>query len=109
MAKNNLNKVSNLLGLAKRAGKLVFGTDAVLKNLNKNKTKLIVLATDSSDALIDKVEKKAFYYKIPVLKKYSTDTLAHALGVENPKVIGINDIGFTKAVLAELEREGNDK
>ena len=101
-----MNKVFNYLGLAKRAGKLVLGTDAVLKNLNRNHTHLIVLASDSSLGTIDKVEKKAFYYKIPVIKKYSTDKLAQALGTSNPKVIGVNDSGFTKAILAELEREG---
>lgn len=104
-----MNKVFNYLGLAKRAGKLVMGTDAVLKNLNKNHTYLIVLAIDASIATIDKVEKKAFYYKIPVIKKYSTEELAKALGCTNPKIIGLNDKGFTKAILVELEREGNEK
>jgi len=104
-----LNKIFSYLGLAKRAGKIVIGTDAVLKNLNKSRTHLIILASDASDATIDKVIKKAFYYKIPVIKKYSTAELGLALGVSNPKVIGLNDIGFTKAMLAELEREGSEK
>ncbi len=100
-------KIFNLLGLARRAGKLVFGTDAVLKNLGKKQTHMIFVASDSSPATIDKVEKKAFFYHIPVIKKYSTDELAKALGQENPKVIGLNDSGFTKAIKTELERIGD--
>lgn len=102
-----MNKVFSYLGLAKRAQKVVLGTDAVLKNLHRLKTKLIIVALDASSATIDKVEKKGFFYKIPVIKKYSTDELSHALGVDNPKVIGINDQGFSQAILAELERIGD--
>ncbi len=101
-----MNKVFNYLGLAKRAGKIVAGTDAVLKNLNKGQIKLIFLANDSSFATIDKVDKKAFFYNIPIIKKYSTDELGKSLGLNNPKVIGLTDTGFTKAIL-ELEREGD--
>lgn len=95
------------LGLTKRAGKVVGGTDAVLKNLNKKQIKLIFVASDASLSTIDKVEKKAFFYQIPVIKKYSTDELSKALGLSNPKVIGIVDAGFTKAILGELERKGD--
>lgn len=102
-----MDKISNYLGLAKRAGYIVAGTDAVLKNLNKGQIKLIFLASDSSFATIDKVEKKAFFYHIPVIKKYSTDILAKSLGLNNPKVIGLTDKGFTKAIITELEREGD--
>lgn len=102
-----MNKIFSYLGLAKRAQKVVLGTDAVLKNLHRLKTKLIVVASDASLATIDKVEKKGYFYKIPVIKKYSTNELANALGVSNPKVIGINDQGFAKAILVELERIGD--
>lgn len=102
-----MNKVHNYLGLARRAGKTVLGTDAVLKNLNKKQTYIIFVANDASDATIDKVEKKGFFYKIPVIKKYSTDELSKALGTNNQKVVCINDQGFTKAILSELERIGD--
>lgn len=102
-----MDKVESYLGLAKRAGYIVAGTDAVLKNLNKGQIKLIFLASDSSFATIDKVEKKAFFYHIPIIKKYSTDMIAKSLGLSNPKVIGLTDKGFTKAIITELEREGD--
>lgn len=100
-------KVLNYLGLARRAGKTVLGTDAVLKNLNKKQTYIILVANDSSYATIDKVEKKGFYYQIPVIKKYSTEELSKSLGTTNLKVVGINDQGFAKVILSELERIGD--
>lgn len=102
-----MNKVFNLIGLATRAGKIVFGTDVVLKNLSKQQTHLIIVASDASLATIDKVEKKAFFYNIPVIKKYSTEQIAQATGKLNPKVIGLNDKGFCKAIFSELERIGD--
>lgn len=102
-----MTKVFNLLGLATRAGKIVFGTDAVLKNLGKKQTYIIFVASDASDATIDKVEKKGYFYNIPVIKKYSTIELAKSTGRANPKVIGLNDQGFSKAIFIELERIGD--
>lgn len=102
-----MNKTLNYLGLARKAGKIVLGTDAVLKNLNSHKIHLIYVASDASFATIDKVDRKGFFYSIPVNKKYSTTDLEHALGVSNIKVLGVTDVGFAKKMMEELEREGD--
>lgn len=99
-----MSKVLNYLGIARRAGFIVMGTDAVLDNLRYKKIRMIFLANDSSVATIEKVEKKGIYYHISVIKKYSTDELSKALGVGNIKVIGIKDPGIIKAIKVELER-----
>lgn len=102
-------KVLSYLGLSKRAGKLVQGTDAVLKNLRSKQTHLMFVANDASIATIEKVTKKGMFYNIPVIKNYSTDELSRAVGEENLKVIAINDIGFTKAILKELKEVTNNE
>ena len=99
-----MSKVLNYLGIARRAGFIVMGTDAVLDNLRYKKIRMIFLANDSSVATIEKVEKKGIYYHISVIKKYSTDELSKALGVGNIKVIGIKDPGIIKAINVDLER-----
>ena len=96
-----MSKILNYLGIARRAGFIVMGTDAVLDNLQYKKIKMIFLANDSSVATIEKV---GIYYHIPVIKKYSTDELSKALGAGNIKVIGIKDPGIIKAIKVELER-----
>ena len=56
-----MNKILSLLGLAKKAGKVVVGTDAVISKLQDNNLNLIFIASDASFATIDKLEKKSFY------------------------------------------------
>lgn len=98
-----MNKTLNLLGIARRAKKLVLGTDNVLNALSSNKIKLILIANDASNTTIDKFEKKAYFYNIPIIKIFSTEQLSKALGVETIKIIGVADQGFAKSI-EELER-----
>ena len=104
-----MSKVLNYLGLSKRAGKLVQGTDAVLKNLRSKQTYIMFVANDASLATIEKVTKKGAFYNIPVITKFSTDELSHSLGEQNIKVIAINDIGFKKAIMKELKEVTNNE
>lgn len=99
-----MNKVLNLLGIARRAGKLVMGTDSLLNTLPSKKIKLIMMANDVSESTYDKIDKKAYYYKVPVINKFSTEELSQALGVSSIKIIGIIDEGFVKSILKEIER-----
>lgn len=99
-----MNKVLNLLGIAKRAGKLVLGTDSVLNVLPSKKVKLLFLASDVSEATHDKFDKKAFFYQIRVVDKYTTSELSAALGVTQIKLIGVIDQGFAEALIKEIER-----
>ncbi len=99
-----MNPILQLLGIAKKAGKLVLGTDAVVKNLSKQSTKMIFVAKDASCATIDKLDKKAFFYQIPVVVQYTTEELSQALGCPQIKVIALNDSGFAKTIQKEIER-----
>lgn len=99
-----MDKVLNFLGLAKRAGKLVQGSDAVLKNLRSKKTHLMFVASDASEATINKVLKKGSFYNIEVITIFNTEELSKAIGENNIKVIAINDSGFKNAIIQELKR-----
>ena len=92
-----MNKILSLLGLAKKAGKVIVGTDAVISKLQADKLYLIFVAKDSSAATIDKIEKKAFYYNVPIIKSFTSDELSSSIGQNNNKVLGISDKGFADA------------
>jgi ribosomal protein L7Ae-like RNA K-turn-binding protein len=104
-----VNKLLSLLGLAKRAQKVIVGTDAVISKLQANKLYLIFVAKDSSLATIDKIEKKAFYYNVKVIKSFTSDEISKCIGSNNNKVLGIADKGFADAMLknhtVEVESE----
>lgn len=99
-----MQKVLNLLGIAKRASKTILGTDSVIVTLQANKLKLIFIASDASNGTFDKLDKKAYYYKVPIVSDYTTEQLSKALGVTLVKVVGVTDEGFAGAMLKELER-----
>jgi len=99
-----LDKVLNLLGLAKRAKRLVLGSEAVLKTFPSKKIAILFIANDASDATKDKFEKKAFFYQTKVVMKYTTFELSKALGVTQIKLVGVIDQGFAEALIKEIER-----
>ena len=98
-----MDKVLNYLGLAKRSRHLIGGTDSTLKALQNNKLYLIVLANDASLGTKDKITKKAFFYKVPVLDIYDSKTISQATGIKNPVVTAIDDAGLAKAILNTIE------
>jgi ribosomal protein L7Ae-like RNA K-turn-binding protein len=50
----NKDKFLNLLGLATKAGKLISGDETTLKGVRSGKPKLVIVATDASEATIKK-------------------------------------------------------
>ncbi len=96
------DKVLQLIGLCFKSRHLVCGTDTVISSLQKQKLHLVMISSDASSSLIDKIEKKAFFYKVPVIIKYDSDTYLKTIG-KKTMIIGIDDEGFTKAIMKELE------
>lgn len=60
---NNDQKVLNLLGMAKRAGKLVSGEDLSLKEIRNGTAKLVIVAVDASENT-----RKKYPIKVSIMK-----------------------------------------
>jgi len=99
-----MKRILNLLGLAKKAGKLVTGEDSVILSLQKKETKLVFVAKDASIQTIDKFEKKCFFYKVECISIFTCDELSNAIGSDR-KVIGVTDSGFANAINLKLRGE----
>ena len=99
------NKALNLLGLAERARKILFGSDTVEKALQSKKAKMVIVSSDSSTNTIDKFKKKCFYYNIPLILNFNSSEISQAVGKQNCKVIAICDQGFSKS-LEKLVKDG---
>jgi ribosomal protein L7Ae-like RNA K-turn-binding protein len=91
----NEQKLLNLLGLAKRAGKLITGEELVIKSIQMEKARLVFIASDASENTKKKISDKATYYEVPFTMSFDTDTLSHAIGA-NRKAVAISDSGFAK-------------
>jgi ribosomal protein L7Ae-like RNA K-turn-binding protein len=91
-----------LLGLARRAGALVHGIDAVRRGLNAGEIELVILAEDAAAGQIRKV--------LGVLRHRSVDTrwvdgqiwLGEALGSAGVSAVGITHRSFADSLLRVL-------
>ncbi len=99
----NKKQVLNLLGLAKRAGKLVTGEDTVLKSLRHNDLKIVFVASDASKRQIDQFNKKTYFYEVKFNNNFTCDELSQATGKPMCKVLGITDQGFSESIYKNLE------
>lgn len=96
-----INKVLGLLGLATKAGKIIFGTDACIEGIEKNKIKLIIIATDASDRLKDKFVKLCSNKnnQIKLIIFGTINEISASTGKNNKAVIGVKDINFSNEII----------
>ena len=96
-----------MLGLAKRAGALITGTDLVTKALPSGKIKLVIYAENSSQNTEKKITDKCKFYNTRCVKTdYNGEEIAHAVGkLSSVCVIGINDENFSKELLTLISKE----
>lgn len=90
--------MTQALGLAMRAQKLVIGTELVIKGLQNNKIKLVVLSKSASNNTKKLVTDKSSYYKVKVIEIDDFD-LNNSIGKTNIKVLGVVDDGFKEMLL----------
>ncbi len=94
------DKFLNLLGMARRGGKLSLGHDAAISSIVKNKAQLCIISSEGSERLKKEMLHACSFEgkNIPVLiTKYETLTLSKAIG-SKAAVITVDDEGFGKAL-----------
>lgn len=99
--------VYNLLGLAKRAGKIVAGEELVIQSIRSKKSFLILITEDASENTFKKVTDKCRTYGIDWIRFGTGEKLGHAMGKERRVVIGIMDKGFAAAIQKAYDRVKN--
>lgn len=100
----NKDKILGLLGLSARAGKVIFGTDACIEYVNKNKVKLLLIAEDASDRTKLKFNEIAKTKQIPIYELGSIDEISKSIGKKNKAIIGITDVNFSKEIIKRINR-----
>lgn len=99
------DKALNLLGIARRAGKISIGHDACVTDIKSKSARLCYLSVAASDRLKDEMKHicEAFNTNI-IVSKYTMEELGICLGSKKIAVITVNDEGFAKRII-ELTRE----
>ena len=106
-------KIMSLIGIAKKAGKVISGTDMAVESVRsgrKNSVKLLLLASDASKNTLKRIENTSAYYQVPVIKLVVDKAeLARITGHSSAlSVIGITDAGFAKAMRGAAIKESNE-
>lgn len=95
-----------LLGMARRARKLVLGLTAVKITLQRRKAKAVIVAEDVSVHTRTRVIRQAEVSGVPVLLFSSKHELGRALGREEVGVLAITDGQFAEAVRRAISEAG---
>lgn len=102
----NEQKLSGMLGLATRAGKIIFGTDSTKEGIMKKKVKLIIIAEDASERTKTKFIELAKINNIPAYIIMNIENLSKAIGKKNKAVVGLIDFNFSKAIIEIIDGGG---
>lgn len=95
-----MTKLLNMIGLAKRAGKISTGSFICEKMIKSRTAKLVVLAADASENTKKTICDSCKFYDVYVIEAATMDTLGHAVGADALRaVISVNDNNFAKAIL----------
>ena len=116
LSMNNKIKFDRLLGIARKAGRTVIGTDLVMKALSGTTPAIyMVLASNgASDNTKKRISDRCLYYHVKQYNiPHTPDELSHLLGKTSAVCcIGITDKGFADGLARYLTKddtqEGNE-
>ena len=87
-----------MLGLAKRAGKAVSGTDAVIARIKSGEAQLVVISEDASSGTKKRISDKCKSYNADYIFYGNCDDVGKSIGVDNCVAVAITDIGFAQSI-----------
>ena len=97
----NSKKLLSLIGLAKRARKVVSGEFSTEKSVKSGKSHMVIVSEEASDNTKKMFTNMCTHYKVPIYLFGTKDELGHAMGQEFRASLYVEDAGFAKA-MAEL-------
>ena len=92
------NKISGLLGLATKAGKIVAGFEAVCECIEKKKAKLVIVSIEASDKTKSNIKYICEKNNVMCIEYAEINFLSQAIGKKNKAIIGIKDNNFATAI-----------
>lgn len=94
-----------MLGLAKKAGKVVDG-ETLIKTIQSKRVFLVFLANDASLNTQKKIKDKCQYYNVYYNTDFDADTISNAIGKSNRMAAGIIDQKMSNHIIKLLEGGG---
>lgn len=98
-----MNKTLSVMGIARRAGKLIIGHDAVMLSVRNMRAQTVILTSDASPRHKRELEAASFSGNIVVLP-VTMDEAGFATGKKSC-IFALEDAGFVKAIDKTLMKE----
>lgn len=92
------SKTVGMLGLARRAGKLIYGSDAAEKAVRSGKAKLVIVAEDASERTKKLMENKCKSFGVSLFYFLTASELGENFGKSDISVLAISDKNFAGAI-----------
>jgi ribosomal protein L7Ae-like RNA K-turn-binding protein len=100
------NKLLHLLGIARRAGRLASGSEAVREAIRRHRAVLVLLASDLSPRTVSGITRSAEQAGVKIqCMRVTMEQMGLAIG-KNAGVIAVNDRGFANKLLALNAEDG---
>ena len=105
----NSKKLLSLLGLAKRARKVVSGEFSTEKSVKSGRSQMVIVSEEASDNTKKMFTNMCTYYKVPLLVFGEKEEFGRAMGKEMRASLAVLDEGFTKAVGKQMKLIGGSE
>lgn len=105
-------KLLGMFGLARKAGKVIAGTEQVTNNIRKGIPCIVYLSTEASDNTKKRIRNCCGFYNVELYEVDITiDDMAHTIGKKGAiSVIAITDMSFTAAIKSIItQSQQNEK
>lgn len=102
------NYISRILGLARRAGYIVFGTTLVRDAVRgRKKPYLVLLASDASENSYKRIHDSCVFYNTPLaVTDFTGEALGKIIGKDSDVVcVAVTDEGMAKAIIEKLDKK----
>lgn len=97
------SKVMQLLGLARRAGAIAPGTDAVRHAVRAGEARVVLLAGDASPVQLDKIARTMNECSIPIARMGNREMLGAAVGLAPLSAVAVTNASLAEQLVAELD------
>lgn len=96
------DKAQGMIGLAARAGRLVYGGDAGQIAVRRGKAYLVILACDAGERTKKLMQNKCSSFGVPIVEYETKETLGIILGKNIVSAVSVTDKNFADAILKKM-------
>ncbi|MCD7826021.1 MAG: ribosomal L7Ae/L30e/S12e/Gadd45 family protein [Clostridiaceae bacterium] len=97
------DNVLRMIGLAKKAGRVVSGEYMTENAVKSGAAKLVIIAEDVSENTRKKFRNMCNFYEVPIREYSSKDELGRSMGKEFRASLAVTDEGLAQAILKKMD------